>query len=129
MRLFESSEKSTFSYWFAHLLAFNMTAILCCHWRFKYLFHDFEKPWLKLVFPYNKVKVWHRKHSRHHLGYRNPEKIDWIAWAIDNECGRFTKEHSPLTCREYFEKKLLMGDPILTKYKDRALSAMKILDI
>lgn len=101
MKLFKKEERSSFSYWFAHLLAFNMVAVLCGAWKFKYLFHDFEKPWLKLIWPYKKVQSWHRTHNNHHLEY--PGKIDWEAWAIDNECGRFTKENAPLTCRDHFE--------------------------
>lgn len=104
MKLFTKDERSSFSYWFAHWCAFNMVAILCNAWKFKYLFHDIEKPWLMLLFKgdYKKVQEWHRKHNKHHLDYPNKFEIDWEAWAIDNECGRFTKVNSPLTAKEYY---------------------------
>lgn len=109
--LFKKAERSSFRYWFAHLLAFNMVAVLQGCWKFKYLFHDWEKPWLMLLWrDYSRVQRWHRLHRNHHLEYRKGiEKIDWEAWVIDNECSRFTKEASPLTCAEWLEKYIMEG--------------------
>ena len=46
--MFDKSQRSKFKYWFAHWCAFNMTALNLGVWKFKYLFHDIEKPWLML---------------------------------------------------------------------------------
>lgn len=102
--MFKPEEKSSFKYWFAHWCSFNMTALNLGCWKFKYLLHDIEKPWLKLWFgDYLKVREWHRKHNRHHLAYKVPENIDWEALVIDWECSRFTKLDSPKTARELYE--------------------------
>ena len=97
--MFTKEERSTFKYWFAHWCAFQMTALNLKAWKFKYLFHDIEKPWLKLIFngDYKKVQKYHRKHSKHHPEYLdvNPNKVDWEAMMIDWECSRFTKEAQP----------------------------------
>ncbi len=87
-----------------------MTALLLRHWKPKYLWHDWEKPWLMLWWrDYKKVQRWHRAHRRHHIEYPRPKKIDWEALVIDWECSRFTKESSPLTAREEFEKAWASG--------------------
>lgn len=104
--MFKESEKSTFSYWFAHWCSFQLTALNLHSWKFKYLFHDAEKPWLKLFLPYEKVRNFHRNYSKHHLEYRNPFKIDWEALVIDWECSRFTKEDAPLTALETYKYRL-----------------------
>ena len=110
---FEDSQKSTFSYWFAHWCAFQLTALVLHVWKVKYLFHDIEKPWLKLFLPYSKVRKLHREHNKHHLeygkihGYRN---VDWEALCIDWECSRFTKISQPLNARENAEKYLKKPD-------------------
>lgn len=103
--MFTKADRSTFPYWFAHWCAFNMTALVLKQWKFKYLFHDFEKPWLKLFMKdYKKVQKWHRCHNNHHLEY--PGKKDWMAMYIDWECSRFTKQASPLTAYEEMKKKV-----------------------
>lgn len=95
-RKFDKSQRSTFSYWAWHWLAFNCTAIKIHHWRPRYLFHDIEKPWLKLILrDYKKVQTWHRTHNAHHLEYRKPDKRNWIDMAIDWECSRLTKIACP----------------------------------
>jgi len=99
--MFTKEEKSSFSYWFAHWCAFQMTALNLHHWRFKYLFHDFEKPWLKLVLPYDKVKRFHRNHADHHITYFIKHgNADWQAMLIDWECCRFTKIACPLNAEK-----------------------------
>ena len=107
--MFTKEERSGFKYWFAHWCAFQMTALNLKCWRPKYLLHDIEKPWLKLLWgDYKMVQRWHRKHNSHHLGYffTHNGKTDWQAMVIDWECSRFTKEASPLTAREEMEQKI-----------------------
>ena len=67
--MFGKEDRSTFKYWFAHWCAFNMTALNLKCWKFKYLFHDWYKPWLKLFMSYKKLQKFHRYHSNHHLEY------------------------------------------------------------
>lgn len=102
--MFSSKEKSSFKYWFAHWCAFQMTALNLRCWKFKFLFHDVEKPWLRLFFEYPKVQKWHRKHNRHHSAYKGGlDKVDWLALIIDNECSRFTKADAQQTAREWVD--------------------------
>lgn len=108
MKGFEDSQKSTFSYWFAHWCAFQLTALTLHVWKPKYLLHDIEKPWLKLILPYYKVKKWHRSHNKHHLQYGSIhgfDKVDWEALVIDWECSHFTKNSQPLNARQYAMEK------------------------
>lgn len=105
---FDKSQHGTFKYWLAHVFAFNMTALNLHVWKPKYLFHDWYKPWLMLIWKdYKKVKKYHREHSNHHLEYRKihcwddwEKKIDWVAMAIDWECSRFTKQEAQRTARQ-----------------------------
>lgn len=99
--MFKPEEKSTFKYWFAHWCAFNFCALNLRAWKFKYLFHDMEKPWLKLFLPYEKVRKIHRTHNAHHLEYKG--KWDVEAMVIDWECSRFTKEDAPMTAFETYQ--------------------------
>lgn len=103
--MFNKEERSTFKYWFAHWCAFQMTALNLKCWKFKYLFHDIEKPWLMLLWKdYKRVQKWHRNHSKHHIEYPNEYYIDWEAVVIDWECSRFTKIASPRTAREEMQR-------------------------
>lgn len=103
--MFNKEERSTFKYWFAHWCAFQMTALNLKCWKFKYLFHDIEKPWLMLLWKdYKRVQKWHRNHSKHHIEYPNEYYIDWEAVVIDWECSRFTKVSSPRTAREEMKR-------------------------
>ena len=106
LKLFSKNDRGKFRYHFAHVLAFNMTAVILGHWKPKYIFHDFEKPWLMLLWggDYKRVQTWHRKHNRHHLEYPDETKIDWEALVIDWESSRFTKSASPLDARGEFWK-------------------------
>ena len=90
-------KKSSFPYWFAHWLAFNMTAVLLGVWRPYHLFHDWYKPWLRLIMPYKYVQKIHRKFSSHH-----PESIVWknyTSMIIDWECSSLTKPDKSLNAR------------------------------
>lgn len=101
---FTYKDKESFKYWFAHWCAFQMIALDVHDWKFKYLFHDFEKPWLYLILSSNKVKKIHRKYSDHHLAYHKGfDKIDWEALAIDWECSRFTKAQDQMSAFSYWQ--------------------------
>ena len=87
--MFTKEERSGFKYWFAHWCAFQMTALNLKCWKPKYLLHDIEKPWLKLLWgDYKRVQRWHREHNSHHLEYffTHKGKADWQAMVIDWEC-------------------------------------------
>ena len=112
---FDKSERSSFSYWFSHWCAFQMCALNLRRWKFKYLFHDFEKPWMKLFCKYKTVQKWHRNHNSHHLEYglkHGWDKVDWEALIIDWECSRFTKTEAQLDAYETMKLELN------TKWKD-----------
>lgn len=107
--MFTKEERSSFAYWFAHWCAYQMTALNLKAWKFKYLFHDIEKPWLKLIFGgnYKKVQELHRKFNRHHTAYRGGvRKLDYQAMVIDWECSRFTKLSSPKTAFEMIDNEI-----------------------
>lgn len=114
--MFDKSERSTFKYWFAHWCSFQMTALNLKCWKFKYLFHDFEKPWLLYWYmwirrmshedAYKKVQYYHRTHSSHHLQYKGKKK-DYVAMMIDWECSRFTKTNSPRNCYNEWLRKCM----------------------
>lgn len=106
--MFTKEERSTFPYWFAHWCAFNMTALNLRCWKFKYLFHDIEKPWLMLLWKdYNRVQKYHRSHNRHHLKYNGSKEYDFEAMIIDWECSRFTKSAAQLNARQEYEALLI----------------------
>ena len=107
--MFSKNDKSSFPYWFAHWCSFQLCALNLGIWKFKYLFHDFEKPWLKLFLPYKKVQKWHREHNKHHLEYGLKygfNKVDWYALMIDWECSHMSKKQAPLLARETMEYEL-----------------------
>ncbi len=98
---YDKTEKGTFHYWFEHVKAYNWVAWKYKVWKPKYLFHDFEKPWLKLILgDYDKVRKYHKAHSRHHLGYHGYRERDWDAMILDWECSRYTKLNNPLDAIE-----------------------------
>lgn len=115
---FDKSERSKLNYWFWHWLAYNMVAIKLGHWRFRYLFHDIEKPWLRLLFngDYRKVQEIHRRNSRHHLEYADPIGRNWIDMAIDWECSHLTKNAHQLTALEEAERKYRNDEMSLGEY-------------
>lgn len=100
---FRKEDRSSFPYWFAHWCAFQLVALNLGIWKPRHLLHDIEKPWLKLFMPYSKVKSFHVRNSRHHLGYKDSSKIRWIDLVIDWECCGLTKENAPLDARETLE--------------------------
>ena len=128
--MFTKTERASFSYWFAHWCAYNMTALNLKCWKFKYLFHDIEKPWLMLLWKdYDKVQKYHRLNNNHHLEYKNRDKIDWEAMVIDWECSRFTKISSPLAAREVLEHRVRNNHPfseLMLTYISPILDKLKI---
>lgn len=126
--MFKKEEASSFKYWFAHLCAFNMTALNLKCWKFKYIFHDFEKPWLKLYIGYKNTHNFHVKHSRHHIEHWinsnfNDNKIDWQAMVIDWECARFTKEFAQLNARETLD---MQCKKLRNEYHENIISDARI---
>ena len=111
---FTVEQKSTFSYWFYHWLAFNYTACKLGVWKPKWLLHDIEKPWLKLIWgDYMRVRQWHKHHNKHHIFYGRRSginKVDWLAAVIDWECSRFTKYAAPRTAREEVDSLVTQTD-------------------
>lgn len=101
---FTKEERSSFSYWYNHWKAYNYTAWKLGVWKPKWLLHDIEKPWLKLLWgDYERVRKWHKHHNSHHVFYgrRNGlNKVDWLGAVIDWECSRLTKLQAPKTARE-----------------------------
>ena len=113
--MFTKKDRSSFPYWFAHWSAFQMTALNLHAWKFKYLFHDFEKPWLKLFLPYEKVQKIHRRFSKHHFSFLDKKKnLDYEAMVIDWECSRFTKSEAQLNAFDTYKVMLNKTDE---KYK------------
>ena len=107
-KMFTKDDRSSFSYWFAHWCSFQLTALNLGIWKFKYLFHDFEKPWMKLFCDYKTVQKWHRTHNRHHLEYgtlkgNTWDDVDWEALMIDWECCGMSKQEAQLDARETME--------------------------
>lgn len=103
---FTKEQRSTFPYWFWHWLAFNRTAMEWKVWKIHHIFHDIEKPFLRLFFPYKTVQKWHRTHNPHHLEYRKPEKRNWEDMVIDWECSGLTKVACPYNAIEEANIKL-----------------------
>jgi len=120
---FNKEQRSSFSYWYYHWKAFNLTAFHLGCWKFKYLFHDIEKPWLMLFWKnYFRVQSYHRFNSNHHLEYEYFDEIDWEALVIDWECSRFTKNASPRNAyREMLSLKSLVSPEFYKKIRDNMM--------
>lgn len=87
-------KKNSFRYWFAHWCAYQEVAKAHGCWRFRFLFHDWYKPWLGLIWKYEKVRQFHRKYSRHHPEGKlitNIHKLDYIGMIIDWEASTVSK--------------------------------------
>lgn len=98
----DPKEKSSFPYWFKHWLAFQKTAKSLNAWKFKYIFHDIEKPFLRVFLHYKRVQYLHRRYSKHH-----PEcifKKDYEQMIIDWECSRFTKPQCKYNAYDHMKR-------------------------
>jgi hypothetical protein len=115
---FTKEQRSTFPYWFWHWLAFNDVARELHVWKFHHIFHDIEKPFLRLIFPYKKVQKWHRTHNKHHLEYRRPELRNWVDMIIDWEASGRTKYACPRNAFEEANFKLKEGSMSLADYNE-----------
>ena len=107
-QMFTKADRSSFKYWFAHWCGFQLTDLNLGIWKPKYLLHDIEKPWLKLLWKgdYKRVQKWHRTHNKHHLEYglkHGWDAIDWEALMIDWECCGLSKQEAQLDARETLE--------------------------
>lgn len=114
--MFRKDQRGGFAYTIAHTLAYNACALSLGVWKFKYIFHDWEKPWLMLWAkltkkpdPYKWVQHWHRHHRKHHLEYYRPasfskkaREINVREMIIDWECSRYTKEASQFNAFDHF---------------------------
>lgn len=123
---FTKNQRGSFKYHLAHVFSYNMTALNLGCWKFKYLFHDFEKPWLKLILrDYHKVQKFHRTHNKHHLEYGKVRgdltKCDFEAMVIDWECSRYTKADSPRTASELLSIIKQGGEKDLSEEQAKAL--------
>ena len=129
---FTKEDRSTFPYWFAHWCAYNMTALNLGAWKFRYLFHDIEKPFLRLFLPYEKVQYIHRRIHPHHGEFFL--KHGWLFWddlVIDWECSHYTKQQSPLLAREVLSKevnKLMHLGATAEQASTYATKAMEAMD-
>ena len=121
MKKFSKEQRSGWKYFWAHWCAFQMVAITLGVWKFRYLFHDWYKPWLKMFgVPYKKIQRFHRYHSKHHIEYfenhDTPWKFDWNALIIDWECSQYTKEACPRNARQEMEYVLETSSDEYIKY-------------
>ena len=113
---FSKEQRSSFKYWYYHWKAFNLTAYHLGHWKFKYLFHDIEKPWLMLFWgDYKRVQKWHRTHNSHHVEFNG--LWDTYAMIIDWECSRFTKIDAPMDAWQTLQK--MMNESKSKEYKQK----------
>lgn len=103
---FTKEHRSTFPYWFWHWLAFNDVAREWGVWRPHHIFHDMEKPFLRIIFPYRLVQKWHRANNKHHLEYKHPEHRNWEDMVIDWEASGRTKHVCPRNAIEEANYKL-----------------------
>lgn len=104
--MFNKEQRGTLKYTFAHWCAFQMEALNMGVWKWKYLLHDIDKPWLMLCAKilkkdYKWVQKIHRKIRKHHL---ECSRFDPVATIIDWQCSRYTKSQSPETAREHLER-------------------------
>lgn len=109
---FTKADRSSFPYWFAHWCAFQLTALNLGVWKPRFLLHDTEKPWLKLIWKYKKVQKFHRTHNKHHLTYgikHGWDNVDWVALVVDWECSRLSKLGAMKDARQTLELEMSRG--------------------
>ena len=113
---YSAEEKSSFPYWFEHWKAYQYTAIKLGCWRFRFLLHDWEKPWMRLFMPYSDVARWHKSNRRHHSEYKGGQnKIDYLGLVIDYECSMLTKQQCNWNAYEYIVKKYPEDSPFRSR--------------
>ena len=107
-------------------MAFNSIAKEYGIWKFHHIFHDIDKPFMKLFLPYSKVQKMHRQNNSHHLEYKNPSNINWEDMWIDWECSHLTKNACPRKATEEAEEKLRIGEMSYSEYCKFMMTAYKI---
>lgn len=109
-KLFSVKECATPLYWFAHWCAVNLTAANLGVWKWKYLLHDIEKPFLMFLWnDHERVQKWHVQHSKHHEQGKAIEDVDRIEQMLDWEANHLSKEFAQRTAREYYEYRKAKG--------------------
>ncbi len=93
-----------FKYWHKHWHAFQVTAMRYKCWKFRFLFHDIEKPFLQIFLKHNTVSKLHRRITRHHAEFIFPKYRDYLGMVIDWECASLTKSDKQLNARQTLEK-------------------------
>ena len=108
-----------FKYWFKHWQAYQKVAHDNNCWKFRFLFHDIEKPFFQIFFSHKFVSKWHRKLNSHHAEFIFPNCIDYLGMVIDWECARYTKPEEQLNARQtlenYYPNLKSKVEPILNK--------------
>ena len=127
LKKFDETKKGTFPYWFNHWKAYNLYALERGVWKPKYLLHDAEKPWLKLVMPYEKVRKIHKAKNRHHLGYMGNKGFDYDAMIIDWEVSRFTKIANPLNAIQTLDMMKARGRVVAKDIRELVNSIDRII--
>lgn len=130
MKLYQESEKSTFKYWFAHWRAFNLTAMLLSVWKFRFLFHDIEKPFLMFIWrDYPRVRAFHRTHARHHWAYKGKKPYDYLGMVIDWECSRFSKADAQMDAFETYHYDLVKYPEHTKELQEEVYPILKELNL
>jgi len=103
LRKFDEKDKAGFIYTYYHWLAYQLVAKKLGVWKWRYLTHDVEKPFLKILLGLQSMRKWHKHNRKHHLFYgrkHGVENIDYDAAVIDWEASRYTKNAAPYNARE-----------------------------
>jgi len=89
----------------AHRKAFKkIEKELLGHNTFRSVIHDLDKVILYNLWPFEKVKKFHRKTARHHDNNIKKNQKDYIEMIIDWECARFTKPDKQLNAYDTLYK-------------------------
>lgn len=115
---FTKTECSTYKCWMANWAAFQMTALLCRHWKLPYFLHNVDKLFLLWRWKgnYKKIDKWHILHNKHHLQYairKDPDAVDYDAFVIDAYCIHYTQDWTP----EYFTP-VDLANQIIKQYSE-----------
>lgn len=115
---FTKTECSTYKCWMANWAAFQMTALLCRHWKLPYFLHNVDKLFLLWRWKgnYKKIDKWHILHNKHHLQYairKDPDVVDYDAFVIDAYCIHYTQDWTP----EYFTP-VDLANQIIKQYSE-----------
>jgi hypothetical protein len=136
MKQFVKEDRATWRYFWAHWFAVQMVAITVGAWKFKYLFHDWYKPWLKMFgVKYSKIQQYHRHHSKHHpewllsrlekmdlrreSAYDLFDKFNWEEMLMHKTASPFKpKDGDNNYDKKYCESKEQVSESTIARYKD-----------